>query len=93
VGCEAERHLLVAVCGLLQGVLAPEDALVALKYGVDGIIVSNHGESVWHMHMFPVAACTAVVTKCAVMLIVQCTAVHDPRLDRRQCTGKCEQLP
>jgi lactate 2-monooxygenase len=28
---------------LLKGILHPEDAEMALKYGVDGIIVSNHG--------------------------------------------------
>ncbi|KAB7708273.1 alpha-hydroxy-acid oxidizing protein [Bacillus aerolatus] len=28
---------------LLKGILHPEDALTALEYGVDGIIVSNHG--------------------------------------------------
>lgn len=28
---------------LLKGILHPEDAELALKYGVDGIIVSNHG--------------------------------------------------
>lgn len=27
-----------------QGVLSPEDAQLALDHGVDGIIVSNHGE-------------------------------------------------
>lgn len=31
------------VVGVLQGVLSPDDARVALQYGVDGIIVSNHG--------------------------------------------------
>ncbi len=28
---------------LLKGILHPEDAALAVKYGVDGIIVSNHG--------------------------------------------------
>lgn len=28
---------------LLKGILHPEDAKLALNYGVDGIIVSNHG--------------------------------------------------
>lgn len=28
---------------LLKGILAPEDALLAVEHGVDGIIVSNHG--------------------------------------------------
>lgn len=28
---------------ILKGVMAPEDALLAVEYGVDGIIVSNHG--------------------------------------------------
>lgn len=28
---------------LLKGILHPEDALTAIQYGVDGIIVSNHG--------------------------------------------------
>ncbi len=28
---------------LLKGVLHPEDALLAMEYGIDGIIVSNHG--------------------------------------------------
>ena len=28
---------------LLKGILAPEDAQKAVEYGVDGIIVSNHG--------------------------------------------------
>lgn len=28
---------------LLQGVLSPADALLALDHGVDGIVVSNHG--------------------------------------------------
>ncbi|SES65375.1 FMN-dependent dehydrogenase, includes L-lactate dehydrogenase and type II isopentenyl diphosphate isomerase [Oceanobacillus limi] len=28
---------------LLKGILHPEDAILALEYGVDGIIVSNHG--------------------------------------------------
>lgn len=28
---------------MLQGVLSPADALLALQHGVDGIVVSNHG--------------------------------------------------
>lgn len=28
---------------LLKGILNPEDAALALRYGIDGIIVSNHG--------------------------------------------------
>ncbi len=28
---------------ILKGIVSPEDALLALKYGVNGIIVSNHG--------------------------------------------------
>src|SRR5438876_770466 len=28
---------------ILKGILTPEDALLALEYGVDGIVVSNHG--------------------------------------------------
>lgn len=28
---------------ILKGILTPEDALLAIKYNVDGIIVSNHG--------------------------------------------------
>ncbi len=28
---------------ILKGILTPEDALLALEYGADGIIVSNHG--------------------------------------------------
>jgi len=28
---------------LLKGLLSPEDALLAVEHGVDGIIVSNHG--------------------------------------------------
>jgi hypothetical protein len=32
-----------AYCLLLQGLLAPEDAELAVQYGVDGIVVSNHG--------------------------------------------------
>lgn len=28
---------------ILKGILHPEDALLAIEYGVDGIIVSNHG--------------------------------------------------
>lgn len=28
---------------LLKGILHPEDAMLAMKYGIDGIIVSNHG--------------------------------------------------
>lgn len=30
----------LAVC---QGVLSPEDAVIAVQYGVDGLVVSNHG--------------------------------------------------
>lgn len=28
---------------ILKGILAPEDALLAIEYGVDAIVVSNHG--------------------------------------------------
>lgn len=28
---------------ILKGVMTPEDAVVAMQYGVDGIIISNHG--------------------------------------------------
>ncbi|MFP3340074.1 alpha-hydroxy-acid oxidizing protein, partial [Micrococcus sp. SIMBA_131] len=28
---------------ILKGILHPDDAKLALKYGADGIIVSNHG--------------------------------------------------
>lgn len=34
---------MVKVPLLLKGVLSPEDARLAVEYGVDGIIVSNHG--------------------------------------------------
>lgn len=33
-------------CYATQGVLSPDDARLALQYGVDGIIVSNHGEQI-----------------------------------------------
>jgi isopentenyl diphosphate isomerase/L-lactate dehydrogenase-like FMN-dependent dehydrogenase len=50
-------------------VLSPEDALLAVKCGVDGIIVSNHGEgtvhsAVSHKHTC-VRASTTVTLKAA----------------------------
>jgi isopentenyl diphosphate isomerase/L-lactate dehydrogenase-like FMN-dependent dehydrogenase len=35
--------LLLLLLLLLQGVLSPADAQLALDHGVDGIVVSNHG--------------------------------------------------
>jgi hypothetical protein len=45
--CSKSGCALALVCPAFQGVLSPEDAKVALKYGIDGIIVSNHGECIW----------------------------------------------
>lgn len=36
-------HSITSLPIILKGILAPEDALLALEHGVNGIIVSNHG--------------------------------------------------
>jgi len=57
---------------LLKGILLPEDALLALQHGMDGIIVSNHGGrqlggSISGLDALP-AIVDAVAGKCPVLL-------------------------
>ncbi len=57
---------------ILKGILHPEDALLALQHGMDGIIVSNHGGrqlggSISGLEALP-AVVDAVAGKCPVLL-------------------------
>ncbi len=46
---------------LIKGVLSPEDAILAIESGVDGIIVSNHGGRMLDCSIAPLSALPAVV--------------------------------
>ncbi len=46
---------------LVKGILTPEDALQAVAYGADGVIVSNHGGRNFDSSMAPIEALPAIV--------------------------------
>ena len=46
---------------VLKGILAPEDAALCVKYGFDGLIVSNHGGRAGDFGLSSIAALPGVV--------------------------------
>lgn len=67
---------------LLQGVLSPQDAVLAVQAGASGVIVSNHGgraldgslSSIESLApVVKVVSCVCAVCMCFICLFVMCT--------------------